>query len=99
VLALNVRFDTEKAEMERSRSLLAVGIVSSADNDKDIKEKESGCDIRSGPGLPPLTLETTNTLLSPFGSHLRRWFETARDIVSTESKRLWSKAIEQPMLD
>jgi len=42
----------EKAEMERSRSLLG-----------------------SGTSLPPLTLETSNALLSPFGSHLRRWFE------------------------
>ena len=26
--------------------------------------------LRAGPGLPPLTLETSNALLPPFGSHL-----------------------------
>ncbi|PKX96821.1 uncharacterized protein P174DRAFT_92520 [Aspergillus novofumigatus IBT 16806] len=36
----------------------------------------NGENSRSGSHLSSLTLKATNALLSPLGSHLRRWFET-----------------------
>lgn len=78
VFVAQLRFDTEKAEMERSRSLLAVGIVSPLRHKQDDSSKLRDY-VRPGPHLTPLTLETANALLPPLGSHLRRWFVTAAD--------------------
>lgn len=44
---------------------------------------------RSGAHLSALALETTDALLSPLSSHLRRWFETVIISVNASSQSGW----------
>lgn len=51
--------------MEQVTRLLAVSSIS------DDSFDTAASNVPAGPRLPPLTLEASNSLLSPLGSHLR----------------------------